>query len=597
LSEQNDQIVTKDMSRRGFLKASGMAIGAAAVGIAAGCGDNTTRVIKTSDGSTSSVAWDRSTDVIVVGYGGAGAAAAWAARTAGAEVMIIERAAAGGGSTNINGGIVSLGGGTAIQQAAGVNDTPDNFYNYLALAGGPNTSAEHCRVQADNAVDLCNWLVNTCGVKFNPGITIPYPEPGCVVEADPTCTAGLTRSCDCYAWEWAHQVTPAPRGHYVFGIDPTTGAQTSTRLGSGFFQPIKKTVEALSPTIIYKNKVTQLVYDENLKRVTGVVMQAQTDDAGLEFNGQPVYVQATRAVILTAGGFAANLDMRAQYIPATIHDSLTGTVGDDGTGIRIGMDVGADVRNMGYADGNLALMEGALIFAANTGGPMTSSIFVDKRGNRFISEDHYRAYTPVTMRTPSYAQDYEDGTSNVMGVNGYTCYVICDATTWNNCSSDVINNPYTGINVLSPPTIKNTITELAQSLGLPNGSLESTIALYNQNASANSTNLDPVFHKRDQFVRPIVAPPFYGFPLVSTVGTFTTGGLKINTEAQVIEAVSQQPISGLYAAGRNASDVIGQFYQGSGTGVASAFIFGRIAGANAAAEKPWTASTTGTTAA
>lgn len=65
---------------------------------------------------------------------------------------------------------------------------------------------------------------------------------------------------------------------------------------------------------------------------------------------------------------------------------------------------------------------------------------------------------------------------------------------------------------------------------------------------------------------------------------FTVGGLRINTKAQVLSAETDAPIAGLYSAGRNAANVIAQQYGGSGTSVATCFVFGRIAGQNAAAE-------------
>jgi len=70
------------------------------------------------------------------------------------------------------------------------------------------------------------------------------------------------------------------------------------------------------------------------------------------------------------------------------------------------------------------------------------------------------------------------------------------------------------------------------------------------------------------------------------VGFLTTGGLRTNTKAQVLD-VNSKVIPGLYSAGRNAFGVIAQHYPGSGTSVGDALIFGRIAGKDAAALEPW----------
>ncbi|MBS4104664.1 FAD-dependent oxidoreductase, partial [Tsukamurella paurometabola] len=76
--------------------------------------------------------WDATADVVVVGYGGAGAAAALAARESGADVLALDRYL-GGGATNLSGGIVYAGGGTRIQRAAGIDDDAENMFSYLRL--------------------------------------------------------------------------------------------------------------------------------------------------------------------------------------------------------------------------------------------------------------------------------------------------------------------------------------------------------------------------------------------------------------------------------------------------------------------------------
>ena len=108
------------------------------------------------------------------------------------------------------------------------------------------------------------------------------------------------------------------------------------------------------------------------------------------------------------------------------------------------------------------------------------------------------------------------------------------------------------------------------------------MAFYNQGAASGK---DSLFGKFSGYVVPVNKPPFYA---VAAYGSsiFTHGGLRINTKAQVLDT-AVTPIPGLYAAGRNAANVVAQNYQGSGTSVASALIFGRIAGKNAAAEVPW----------
>src|SRR5450631_3500830 len=75
--------------------------------------------------------WNRNADVVVVGFGIAGACAALAAHAAGAEVLLIERASGGGGTSALSSGIFYLGGGTAVQKDSGENDDVEAMYRFL----------------------------------------------------------------------------------------------------------------------------------------------------------------------------------------------------------------------------------------------------------------------------------------------------------------------------------------------------------------------------------------------------------------------------------------------------------------------------------
>ena len=74
--------------------------------------------------------WSESTDVLVVGWGAAGACAAIEARESGAEVMVLDRFG-GGGASVLSGGVVYAGGGTPYQRQAGFADTPQAMQDYL----------------------------------------------------------------------------------------------------------------------------------------------------------------------------------------------------------------------------------------------------------------------------------------------------------------------------------------------------------------------------------------------------------------------------------------------------------------------------------
>ena len=80
--------------------------------------------------------WDEEVDVLVVGLGAAGAAAALDAASAGAETLVLERASGGGGTSAMSGGVLYLGGGTALQRACGFEDSAEAMFEYLKVSCG-----------------------------------------------------------------------------------------------------------------------------------------------------------------------------------------------------------------------------------------------------------------------------------------------------------------------------------------------------------------------------------------------------------------------------------------------------------------------------
>ena len=117
----------------------------------------------------SEVEFDHETDVLVVGLGCAGAAAALEASAAGAEVIGLERAGGPGGSSALSGGELYLGGGTPVQRACGYEDDADNMFAYLEAALGPNADLAKLRLYCDGSAEHFDWFCRH-GVTFNDGL-------------------------------------------------------------------------------------------------------------------------------------------------------------------------------------------------------------------------------------------------------------------------------------------------------------------------------------------------------------------------------------------------------------------------------------------
>ena len=114
--------------------------------------------------------WDDTADVVVVGFGGAGATAAIEARQQGATVHVLERFQ-GGGATMLSGGVIYAGGGTKQQKAAGLDDDPDNMFRYLQTETDGCVSDELLREFCETSVENMEWLEDL-GLEF-PGNQAP----------------------------------------------------------------------------------------------------------------------------------------------------------------------------------------------------------------------------------------------------------------------------------------------------------------------------------------------------------------------------------------------------------------------------------------
>jgi 3-oxo-5alpha-steroid 4-dehydrogenase len=511
--------MSERITRRDFLK--GVAVGTVAVagtGLLAGCGSTA--------GSNLPEKWDKEADVVVVGYGGAGAAATIEATKAGASVIMLEKMPIDGGSTAICGGIALFGGGTALQKACGFEETRDDFYKYVFAAAGDGADPDIVGVFADKSVETYDWMVSL-GCPFKPSFL-----PGKYII--PPTDDGLAFTGNEEQATYAAIVPPVPHGHH---------AQAAGSSAIAWWPPIQAAVKATGAEVIYEAPVTRLIADQG--RVVGVVA---------EIEGTETFVKAKKAVLLCAGGFAENKEMLAQHAPAYLRCGATiGTKGDDGAGIKMGQAVGGDVRMMGQ------VLAYTGIYGIGS-EPMVKGILVDGMAQRFIGEDNYGEWT-----------------ADAIVLDHPTAYLVYDDAILKELAPEMQA-------ATTPAAQANTIAELATAIGVDPAVLEATVATYNTFAAEGK---DPIYQKNAKYVQTIGTAPFYALNYsAGMIGYLTTGGLRTNTKSQVLDTAGE-PVPGLYSAGRNAFGVIARHYPGSGTSVADAFIFGRIAGQEMAAQEAW----------
>lgn len=467
--------------------------------------------------------WHAECDVLVIGFGAAGSCAAIEAREAGADVLALERASGISGTTCAATGHFYLGGGTRPQLANGYQDTPDEMFNYL-VANTPYPEEEKIRLYCEESVSHFEWL-EAHDVPFNDGFWktkhFEQPTDECLI------WSGNEK-----AWPVSEKAKPAPRGHKVEHVGSEGGGLVMRRL-----------------TAFAERAGVRFQYDAN---VTNLIVDAGGRAVGVRYThfGDERFVAARKAVVLAAGGFAMNAEMVEELCPRLGQQGIfrQGNPNDDGAGIQMGRAAGGEAIHL----------DGALITAPfYPPESLLRGILVNERGERFINEDCYHARTADAM---------------IDQPNG-TVFLICDDSNFGRPE----------LNLQQLIDAWESIEEMERELGLPEGSLQRTIARYNEYAEKGE---DPDFHKHPDWLAPIRTAPFAA--LQCSLGKavyvgFTLGGLRVSADAEVLRE-DGSVVPGLYAAGACASNIAqdGKGYS-SGTCIGESTYFGRRGGRHAAA--------------
>ncbi len=296
--------------------------------------------------------------------------------------------------------------------------------------------------------------------------------------------------------------------------------------------------------------------------------------AGVSAGGEDLTADA---VIITTGGFGANPERLGELYPQALHEDWTWYIGADGArgdGLDLGAEVGAQVVGQGRG---LRLLHPNFVRTLEAYLPAWI-VVVDCNGRRFYDESapygivdgqHHAAgdrafviFDDVMLRHTEKWPSYKDKT-----MDGYM-----QTPNWNPIMVD--EQVERGAMVAAA-----TIDDLAAGLGLEAAVLSGTVATYNQ---AAADRVDRQFAKAGKFLHAIENPPFYGAEIRPATICLTSGGLRIDPDARVLDTTGL-PIVGLFAAGETTGGVLGPRYMGSGNSLANCATMGRIAGARAVA--------------
>jgi 3-oxo-5alpha-steroid 4-dehydrogenase len=469
--------------------------------------------------------WDDEADVVIAGFGVAGAAAAVEAARSGADVLVLERTGSWGGAAAMAGGFIYLGGGTPIQKACGFDDSVENMAAFLQVAMGPGADEKRIADYCDGSLDHFDWLVG-CGVQFKPEF---FDEPGW----EPMGDEGLMYSGGENSYPFNTIATPAPRGHVPQMSNKIQGEASA---GYMLMKPLVETATAAGARSIYDIRVQRLIVDAD-GRVVGVHARQY---------GNEMAVRARRGVVLAMGSFAYNDAMVAQFAPRIAGRPAASIEQHDGQAIRMAQALGADLAHMDATEVAIFIDPQQLV----------RGILVNARGQRYVAEDTYPGRIgQLTL----YHQDN-------------TAYLIIDGDSQDEAMSSL--SPQL---MLRPATwVCDTVADLEGEIGLPPGSLQATVSAFNAGAAVGE---DPLLHKKAQWLRPI-GTPVGAIDLRDSTGGFTLGGLQTSLDAEVLH-VTGEPIPGLFAAGRCTAGLAAWGYA-SGVSLGDGSFYGRRAGRSAA---------------
>lgn len=500
-----------DTNRRGFLAKLAFAGGALASG-----GAEAAAPLRRSEVRR----WDRETDVLIVGSGAAGIAAAIEARRVGADVLVLEREHVPGGSSSISGGVCYLGGGTPLQKALGFEDTVDAMIAYVLTASGPYADENKIRVYCEHSLEQFDWLVANGVVyaqKFSSEKEISIAD------------GSLYYSGSEKTHPYRDIARPAPRGHVPPSQHLTGGRELMhALLGSA---------QKLGATVLTRASAERLVVESD-----GTIAGARVD-----VDGTPQHIRARKGVVLAAGGFIHNREMLQRYAPELARcQTPWGRAGDLGIGIRMGMGVGGAVLRMHH---------GFVVTPMYPPESILKGIAVNALGQRFCPED---AYYGVIGHDIAFRQDGK-------------AWMIVDQA-----------SAYGWTDFRLPVAAQgDSIEAIERQLGMPEGALVQTVAYYNRHAAKGA---DPLLRKASEFVAPLKQPPFKAYDLSvdkAFTPAHTFGGLQTTLDAQVVDAWGDV-VPGLYAAGRTSAGLPVAPYIGSGISIGDCTFFGRRAGVHAA---------------
>ncbi|MGZ9585868.1 FAD-dependent oxidoreductase [Paenibacillus marinisediminis] len=494
-------------------------------------------------------------DVVVVGAGAAGTAAALASLEQGADTLLIEKTAVASGAGTLAGGMFAVD-STQQKEQNKVIDKEWLFNKYMETSNY-HANARLVRSIMDESGETVDWLIEN-------GANLVLTDPG-------------------QSGQKALVGTPATIHGYVEG-------------GSVALEKLRKQIESKGGKIMFETPGEQLIKDDK-GNVTGIIAK-KADGGELKIHA--------KSVILATGGYGGNAEMMKEHFGEKAGTGLISSA--TGDGLKMAWDAGAaefgtDLAQWYHYMPNPELskkMEDPYVLWDLTALPL---LWVNNNGERYINEDvvfdfaygstaiyeqpgasHWALFDQQLIETVKtkglieYADLYSSFKGKKQGFMEFNEPFDTD-TNYKSTVTPIDLTPVIEEAIESGVIVKgDTIAELASKIGVDEQTLTSSVDRYN---GFSKKGVDEDFFKDPEYLHPVEKGPFYALS-TSARCLGTLGGVKINQDIQAVDD-QDKPIPGLWVAGNDAGGMYGNTYIGiEGGTLGFAYTSGKIAGENAA---------------
>jgi 3-oxosteroid 1-dehydrogenase len=554
--------------------------------------------------------FDRTVDVLVVGSGGGGMAAALTAEAAGLDVLVVEKSAQFGGSTALSGGGIWVPGAPS-QRKAGYQPDPDDVLTYLQTITEGVVSGARLRQYVDSAPKMMEFLEGRSRwfeFVWKPGYADYYPElpGGSALGSTINVPAIDLRKLGDDEQNLLQPLALAPKGIWFAPKDLRLFYQVRQNwrgkavlvkliwrmfrarvfgdrmaaIGQSLAARLRLAMKEHGIPLWLNSPMTELITD-----VDGTVVGAV-----VERDGQPQRIGARGGVIIAAGGFDHDMEWRRQHLPVLEKDWSFGNPASMGDGIRAGEKVGGstDLLDEAWWFPAICWPDGRLQFMLNE-RMMPAQFVVNGDGKRFINEA-----APYMDFAHAMIKGQESGVRHV------PCWLVTDVRSFHRY---VVAGhlPIPKVPFAPVPTGRkvpaawlesgvvveaNSFDELATKIGVPPAQLRQTAERFNELAyKGHDDDFNRGDSKYDNYygdptlpnpnLYPLGKPPYYAFQIIlGDLGT--SGGLRTDEYGRVLRT-DDSVVKGVYAVGNSSAAVMGRSYAGAGATIGPAMTFGYVA--------------------